>query len=347
MILELFDKISRTDLEYKPTLIILVIIIGVYAGISSLEFLQEHEDCESFGYDFLPIGYCGDYGIRLQLLNEYEFSVNQVLDSPRYVLALAIEKTSFILFDDYRVFSYASSIALLFLTFFITRNVTKTNFTGLISVSFVILSPLFFKYDIVLTYPNFWVTFLLASVYLSMKNQVFSGVFAGVAILTKAISFLYLPALMLFTNYSDIPKDKKINALVFYAGLIGIVLFLLFYIDGLIGSIQFKFQPTEFLWWLGMWTTELQNDRATLIGFMFSIIGLTMLKKLPYAKPLLFFLLFVMIHPAIISGFTTFTNEEYRMLPMVVFVGISLSFILVNIDKLFYEFHRFATISQR
>jgi len=344
MLAKIVSKLTGFDIEYKPALIILCIIIGIYAGISSLEFLNEHEDCENFGNTGLKIGYCGDFVIRLNLLHRFDWTLDDLFHNARHPLTVALVKLSDVLTGDYRTFSFISSGLILVLTYFISRKITGVNYIGLFSVGVVATSSIFYTYDIILTYPNFWVTAILATIYFGMRNSSLSPVFFILSIPLKAITVLYSPAMIFFFRHSNLEKRTKYA--IYISSIVIILLFILalFFSDTTKRDMGIQINLEDFLWWLGMWTVEFRDDRLSLILVTLCIMSLYMIRHVPYAKSILFFMLFVLIQPAIISGFTTFTNEEYRMLPLVVFASIGFGLILVNSDKMLYEIQRFQSI---
>lgn len=347
MLAKIVNSLTDFDIDYKPAIIFLCIIIGIYAGISSLEFLNEHEDCENFGQHFSAIGYCGDYINRVNLLHFFNWSVDDLLDNFRHPFTVGLVKLSYDLTGDYRTFSFISSIFILALTYFISRKITGVNYIGLLSVGIVATSAIFYKYDVILTYPNFWVTALLASIYFGMRNSPLSHVFFFISIPFKAITILYSPSLILFFRYSNLQKRTKYAIYLSCVSILVLFILAFLFSDSIKGDMGILFQPEDFLWWLGMWTVEFQADRLSLILVMLCIMSLYMIRHVPYAKSILYFMLFTLVHSAIISGFTTFTNEEYRMLPLVIFASIGFGFILVNFDKLIFEIHRFQTMFQK
>ena len=347
MLTKIIKSLTEFDIEYKPAVIFCVILIGLYTGISSLEFLNSHEDCENFGYDFLPIGYCGDYGIRLNLLNEMQWNFDNIFENIRHPFSLGLVKLSYDITGDYRTFSLVSSVLLLFLVFFITRIVSKVNYISLLAVGLVISSPIFYRYDVILTYPNFWVTAILGSIYFGLRNSSASIVLFILSIPLKALTILFSPALIFFFKYSDVKRNTKISMYFICIAVVGIMIISYFFSDTVKGYLNFEFDPIDFLWWLGMWTVELQHDRFALILVMLSIMSLYLIRKVPYVKSILCLILFTLIQPAIIAGFTGFTNEEYRMLPLVIFASIGFCLMLVNSDKLIYEMQRFNAMFQK
>lgn len=347
LLIRIIKSLTEFDIEYKPAIIFLVLIIGVYSGIASLEFLNEREDCENFGQGFSSVGYCGDFINRVNLLHFFEWTFDDLFDNYRHPFTVGLVKLSHDFTGDYRTFSFISSIFILALTYFISRKITGVNYIGLLSVVLVASSAIFYKYDVILTYPNFWVTALLASIYFGMRNSPLSYIFFLLSIPFKAITVLFSPSIFLFIRFSNVEKRTKYA--IYLSCILVLVLFVLalFYSDSISADMGILIQPEDFLWWLGMWTVEFKNDRISLILVMLCLMSLYLIRKVPYAKSVLFFMLFTIFHSAIIAGFTTFTNEEYRMLPLVIFASIGFGFILVNSDKLIVELQRFQSVFNR
>ena len=341
MLPEIIRKVSEIDIEYKPALVILIAIVSVYAGISSLELLEEHEPCESYGHRSDGYGLCGDYGKRIMALRTFEYTLE--IKEARHDVPLTILKLSEDYLGDARIIPFISSILLIFYTFFLTRELSKSNFAALIAVGFLIHSPIFFKYDVSMTYPTFWATALTASFYFAFKNPVGSWFGTILAIGTKVMSIMFIPALFLFVKCSDIPKKRKRKLYILYTTIVGILVAFILYQPTVLHPSWFSFQPTEFLWWLGMWSIEFAGDRVSLFAFFIVLVAIFLLRsaKVPNASAILVVLIVVMFQPAFISGFTEFTNEEYRFLPMVVFISVAVGFVITNIDKVWYELQRF------
>ena len=281
------EGLEKFDLPKKTAILLLFVIIGVWAGVSTYTDLSfEHEDCKSFGKRAeMGTGICTDYGKRLFFMTHYEDEQRGM--NPLRVVTFELLNLSKNVFDDYRIIPFISSGFLLLLTYFITFEVTRRNYTGLIAVLFVLHSPIFFKYDLIMTYPNFWVTFFLFSVYSTFKvwQLSYAGFFLGA--ISKILNILNFPALILFVYLTGNPKWKKIVGI--YLGILG------FGIGGVLASkwiypelwyrfygiflSQFEFNPVDFLWWLGMWSVELFSDKITLFSIFLLIPCLFMLKK--------------------------------------------------------------------
>ncbi len=350
------DKLANFDLESRTSLLYLLIIIGVWAGITATEFLFQYEDCKSFG--IRDIGICTDYGERLALLYllDYESALDHETRFAVYWILLASND----LFGDYRVIPMISSGLLLVLTFLFTKEVTKRNYTGLVAVLWVLHSPIFYKYDAVLTYPSMWATLLLFSLYVLYKPAWFVSPLTMISSLpVKILNVLNFPIVILFILFSDLKDRKKklVVCLSAFAGFIGFIVVAskIIIFEQLYNSVnalyfsQFKFQPIEFLWELGMWSIELSSDRISIVVFLFCLIGLYLLRraKVPNSTALLL-LIFItaVIQPALIAGFTIYTIEDYRFLHLIVFLGVSIGLILPNLQKIKEQLILFTKISR-
>jgi len=352
---KLVDQIEKFELRKSVSILLLITIISVWAGYSAFnELTFPYEDCGSFGKGG-GIGICTDYGMRLNFMNEYEelHRWNNPIRTVTYELLFLSDNV----FGDYRIIPFISSGFVLLFTYLLTTALTKRNYTGLIAVLFVLHSPIFFKYDLVMTYPNFWVTFFLASLWFSFKTWQLSPVSMFIGFSAKILNILNFPAVMVFVWLTGNKNRKKIIGT--YLGIFGIIigavlstkyiyptLWHKFYY---ILLVQFEFQPVEFLWWLGMWSIELFSDKATLFLIFILLPCLFLLKKakVQNSSAILAMILIFILQPAFISGFTEYTNEDYRYLHLVVFVGIGVAFIIPNVKTLMMAFQSYFTIKKK
>jgi len=341
---KVIDLVESFDIKKKKSILLLVLIIGVWAGYSAInELTFPFEDCKSFGKTVDDAGLCTDYGMRLYFMYQYgDHRGENPLRAVTYELLYLSEKV----FGDFRVIPFISSGLFIALTYFLTTEITKRNYTGLIAVLFLLHSPIFFKYDLVLTYPNFWATLFFASLFFSYKSRVWllSPVTIIVSFGAKIINLMNLPAVIVFVCLTENKNRKKL--LLVYTTLVALVCTVVLSTSVLYPPLwhkfyfifisQFKFQPMEFLWWLGMWSVELFTDKITLLLIFLMLPCLFILKKgkVKNASAVLAMLIIFILQPAFISGLTEYTNEDYRYLHLVAFVGIALSLVIANIKTL-------------
>lgn len=354
---KLIDKLEKFDLRKKVSLLLLLLIVSVWAGYSAYDELDfPYEDCKSFGkLAQYGTGICTDYGMRLYFMYQYE-EIHR-WNNPLRVVTFELLYYSDLIFGDYRIIPFISSGVVLCLTYLITNRLTNKNYTGLIAVLFVLHSPIFYKYDLILTYPNFWVSFFLASLYFTLNKWQLSPVAMLFGFSAKILNLLNLPAVLVFACLTGNDNCKKI--LLTYAGIIGSVIAIILASKYLYPPLWFKFysiflhqfqyQPYEFLWWLGMWSVELFSDKLTLFMIFMLLPSLFMLKKakVKNASAIMAMILIFIIQPAFISGFTEYTNEDYRFLHLVVFVGIGFAFLIPNLKILSVSFQDYFTLKKK
>ena len=351
------DGLEKFDLPKKTAIALLFIVIGIWAGLSAFEELDfEHEDCKSFGKRVeFGIGICTDYGKRLYFMTHY--AETERFQNPIRVVTFELLELSKNVFDDYRIIPFISSGFVLLLTYFITFEITRRNYTGLVAVLFVLHSPIFFKYDLIMTYPTFWVAFFLFSIYLTFKTWQLSPVSFFLGCVSKIMNVMNFPAMILFVYLSGNPQWKKIvgvYGVIMGLGIGGVVVTKWVYPEiwyrfyGIMLT-QFEVNLVDFLWWLGMWSIELFSDKITLFSIFLLIPCLFMLKKakIQGASAILVMILVFILQPAFISGFTNYTNEDYRFLPLVIFVGIGIAFLLPNLKVLSKAFADYFTLKKK
>lgn len=345
---KVIDRLESFDLKKRVSLLILIIIIGTWAGLSAYEELDfPYEDCKSFGKRAeMGTGLCTDYGQRLFYMYHYEERYRG--DNPVRIVTFELLNLSDKVFGDFRIIPFISSGFVLALTYGLTTRLTGRNYTGLIAVLFVLHSPIFWKYDLVITYPNFWVSFFLFSLWLTFYKWQLSPISYIFGLSSKVLNLLNFPAIIIFAHLTGNKASKKIMITYFvvFGGLIATVFiasmfykpiwYQLYYIF----LTQFQFQPVEFLWWLGMWAIELFTDKITLFMIFILLPCLFMLKraKVQNSSAILAMIIIFILQPAFISGFTIYTNEDYRYLHLVVFVGIGFAFLIPNLKILVTEF---------
>ena len=352
------EKLSTFEIKKKYSVMILIGIVAVWAGISGYKELSfPYEDCGSFGKRAeLGIGICTDYGMRLYYLYHYDERGIQ----PTRALGLGLIKLSGDAFGDYRIIPFMSSGLLLFVVYFFTVQVTKKNYTGIISVLFLLHSAIFYKYDLTITYPTFWAVFLFGSLYLCHTRM---GLMSPLVLLAgvpaKIINIINAPMLVGYALFSDIPKERKKNIIYGVVAIVGIVaglvllssvmapqLFhqILFFIN-----VQSQVNLEDFAWWLGMWSLQLYTDKISLfmIFILLPVLFIMKKEKIPNAGAVLFMLIVTILQSAFIIGFTKYTVEDYRFLHMIILIGVGLALAIPNMNKIVIGFQKYFKVSQK
>ncbi len=226
-----------------------------------------------------------------------------------------------------------TSIGLVLLTYFVTYEISKKRFAGIVAMVLVLQSSNFLIYDTTITYPNFWVLFILLSLYTMYKVWPLSPLTFILSLGSKVISGFYLPAILFFAFRANISKRRKIILCSIYGVL-------------LIGGTAFAF--TSDIDVLENTREDLQLDERkflsgfTAFSFEFRFDGMIILFLLPLTVGLFFasrngikeadsFLILIMsglLAAALLPGFSAFTNNPYRFMPLVFFFAIGVGILL-------------------
>ena len=352
------QKLSTFDIKKKHSIIILISIIAVWGIISGYtELTFPYEDCGNFGKRAeLGFGLCTDYGMRLYYL--YHYDENEI--QPTRALGLGLIKLSYDIFGEYRIIPFISSGLLLGVVYLFTVQVTKKNYTGIVSVLFLLHSAIFWKYDITITYPTFWAVFLFGSLYLChTKLGVMSPLVLLAGVPAKIINIINAPMLLGYVIFSDIPKERKRKTLIsigIITGIItsGIILSSIlyppiYYNILLYVNVQGAFDPVDFMWWLGMWSLQLYTDKISLfmIFILLPVLFIMKKEKIANAGAVLFMLIVTILQSAFIVGFTNFTVEDYRFLHMIILIGVGLGLAIPNINKISIGFQKYFAMKEK
>ena len=195
------QKIFSFDLSQKYSLILLIIVLGIYVALSADEITIY--ELNQYG-DFLIVERAIEIWPDQESENEYVSE--QLSRHVRMGLLVASEE----IFNNVKILPFVASILLLITTYFLAVRFSKKNFTGLIAVVLTLQSSTFFTYDTIAVYENFWVLFYVFSIYLIFQKPKVSSIFYILSIFSKAITVLMLPISILVTIFADISSKKKI-----------------------------------------------------------------------------------------------------------------------------------------
>ena len=210
----LFKFISNFEVSKRIALVLLVILIGTYAILTVGELYTE-EPWEDY--------FQNSNSVKV-ILENWSFDSDIVVGN---LLMYFFGYLSLEIFGSPRIFPFIASIVCLFLTYLITVQISKKRFAGIIALGLVLQSGNFLTYDTTITYPIFWIMFLLLSIYFIFKSWPLSAIFFIPAALSKMLSISFVPFTILFIAMLDLPKRKKLLLLSSYFVLciIGLLLF--------------------------------------------------------------------------------------------------------------------------
>lgn len=253
-------------------------------------------------------------------------------------LVYFLGNTSMQIFGTYRVVPLIASIAMLLLTYFITLEIAKKRFAGLVAVVVLVQSGNFLTYDTTITYPNFWGALYLFSLYLIFKKWYGSAISFVGSFLTKTLAFGLFPFSLAFAALADIPKRRKIAVIASFSVLPILGIPFMYYIDNRIVDIQ-SFDSLDFLSSLTILSTQFRYDITIVLFLLPVVFGVFIRAKNRFANAnavqvLIFGMLLLAV---LIPAFSTYTNSPYRFVPFSAFFAIAVGTILaskVRLDEL-------------
>jgi hypothetical protein len=253
-------------------------------------------------------------------------------------LVYFLGNTSMQIFGTYRVVPLIASIAMLLLTYFITLEIAKKRFAGLVAVVVLVQSGNFLTYDTTITYPNFWGALYLFSLYLIFKKWYGSAISFVGSFLTKTLAFGLFPFSLAFAALADIPKRRKIAVIASFSVLPILGIPFMYYIDNRIVDIQ-SFDSLDFLSSLTILSTQFRYDITIVLFLLPVVFGVFIRAKNRFANAnavqvLIFGMLLLAV---LIPALSTYTNSPYRFVPFSAFFAIAVGTILaskVRLDEL-------------
>ena len=169
------EKIRIFEIPKRVAVISLVIILGVYVGLSTPElFLDEGDEWGDYhdvllpALEIWPFGQTDDIYIQEQ--------------NDRYVRMFLLD-VSLDIFQNIKLLPFVASILVVVFTYLITVQFCQKRFAGMIAVIILLQSYTFLKFDTVAVYENFWVLFFLISLYMIEKKMVFVPCFLHTCVL--------------------------------------------------------------------------------------------------------------------------------------------------------------------
>jgi len=302
--------IFKFEISKKIALITIIIILSFYV-VLNLNGLQQQET-----FIDTPLGLEAAKNWQLQL-SQWVIGANLKYFFLHY---------SFYIFHNFRIIPFLASMSIAILTYLITADISKKRFAGIIAMVSLLQSPLFFKYASTATYENFWILFYILSLYLIHRWYLSSFAYV-LSLMSKGLTTIYFPMSLFFVLRSDSTKKNKIMNLIIYAMIIAYIMISFFtnnlqpYIPG-----DNVFHEKEF--WTGFSATEsfLKSDGLILILLLPVVFGLIMTvgKGVKQADSIMILITGILMTPPLLAGFSTITNGDYRMIPLVVFFAIGL-----------------------
>lgn len=306
-------KLTNYEISKKTSFIVLLVILGIYIifTVSELGVEEKWDDYQ---------------GIKTRLS---WWNLDQIMSSFEPHGTYFLLKASDILFGNYKVIPFLASIALLLITYFLTKKITQKRFAAIITVLVLLQSNLFLTYDTSVTYSNFWILFYLLSLYLMYKFWPLSPISYLISISAKALTIVFLPMSIYFVLRSGVSKKNKIIVISPIIVIIVVVGIAAMSDSG--GDTTYEtFKSKEF--WMGFtsFSYQLRSDVLILLFMIPLMIGLFILSKygVKHAESIMVLISGMLLISPILTGFTNQTNQPYRFMPLVVFFAIGVGMLL-------------------
>ena len=311
-----FEKIRTFEISKRVATISLIVILGIYVGLSSSELSLNEGDTWS-DYDMVllpaleiwPFGEAGDIYVKEQ--------------NDRYVRMFLLD-VSLDIFQNIKLLPFIASILVVVFTYLITTQFCQKRFAGIIAVIVLLQCHTFLKFDTVAVYENFWVLFFLISLYVIEKKWFLSPIFYILAFYTKAyVAPFFL--MTLFTTYrSQISRRTKTTILISYIAIVIIAISTIFLGDTVYPDV-IDVNYSKFMLGFQVIMSQLRFDLFFIMMILPITIGLMFLSKnkLKHADSIL-----ILIFGSIIASplLVTFTYHyeilPYRFIPLLVFFSI-------------------------
>ena len=310
------EKIRIFEIPKRVAVISLVIILGVYVGLSTPElFLDEGDEWGDYhdvllpALEIWPFGQTDDIYIQEQ--------------NDRYVRMFLLD-VSLDIFQNIKLLPFVASILVVVFTYLITVQFCQKRFAGMIAVIILLQSYTFLKFDTVAVYENFWVLFFLISLYMIEKKWFLSPVFYILAFYTKAyVAPFFL--LTLFTTYrSQISRRTKIVILISYVVIVSAAIAIVFLGDTVYPDV-IDINSTKFILGFQVIIAQLRFDFFFIMALLPVTVGLMFLSKnkLKHADSILILIFGTIIASPILVTFTYhYEILPYRFIPLLVFFSI-------------------------
>lgn len=311
------------NFEVSPQVafITIMILIGIYIMFSVNELSNNKFEADYYGI-FKP---------WLETFVFTELPEGELNRDLGHHLQIALEVLSMQIFGNYKVIPFIASIALPIMTYFITTELTKKRFAGIVAMVIVLQSGIFLFYDTSVSYPNFWILFYLLSLYLIYKKWPLSPISYVAGTLSKGLIAIFLPATLFFIYRSIIPRQKKIYVTISYV-VIALAGMAFLSITGAklnpVAENELNFH--NFVSGFTAFSSGFIHDGLILLFLLPLIVGLFIAsrKGIVHADSIMFLIIVMLLSAPFLSGFSENQNVPYRFVPLVVFFAIGTGILL-------------------
>ncbi|HXV38434.1 MAG TPA: hypothetical protein VD699_02520 [Nitrosopumilaceae archaeon] len=309
-------SVFNFEVSRQVAFLVITIVIGIYLSFTVSELYDGKFDA--------------DYYERVKSWLENYSITDYSRAGLGYHLGLFLMSASMKIFGSYKVIPFIASISLLLLTYFITSDLAKKRFAGIVAMIIVLQSGIFLMYDTSVAYPNFWILFYLLSLLLVYKKWPLSPVSYVSSMLSKALSAIFFPTTLFFIYRSSLSRKKKIREAISYGAVavLGLVVWLFVGSTKVLGLLEFN--SHKFVGGLTSFYTSFRLDGLILIFLLPLVIGLFVVarKKVMHADSIMFLITVILLAGPFYVALTGGANVPYRFIPLVVFFAIGVGLLL-------------------
>jgi hypothetical protein len=308
------SRFTNFEVSKKQAIIVVIVILAIFASLTAGTLATEEQ-----WVDYKNV----KNRVQTWTISDFTHSLEPHV---KYLLLSA----SLEIFGNIRVIPFITSMALLLLTYFFTKEITQKRFAGLVSMAVLLQSQIFIGYSTTASYDNSWILLYLFGLYLVQKFWPPSPVSFVVSIFSKALTVAFLPMTLYFIARSTITKRSKIISLASY----GIIIMALI-IGVSILKINFAgnnstFDMSEF--WQGFTAMAIQMrfDYITVLFLLPLTVMLFFASKrgVLHADSMLICMLSILLASPFLVTFTNQTNQPYRFVSLVVFFAVGVGILL-------------------
>jgi len=315
------NKIRNFEISKKVTLIIGIIILIVYIGVTAPELaMDEAEQYPDFeilkdGLEIWPSGESDDIYVREQ--------------NDRVVRMFLLDISNDVL-QNIKILPFVASIILVIFTYLLTYEITQKRFAGITSMVVLLQSFTFLKYDTIAVYENFWVLFYVISLYLIYKKWwILSAPAYILSVFTKAFVAPYLLMNIFFAFRTNITRKQKILLLISYVIAFGIVLGLFSGQDAIYADVV-RIDFDRFAMAFGHFSAQMRFDYLLLFTILPITVGLFFISKsgIKQADSILVLFFGTLFAGPVVALLTDhYVILPYRFVPLIVFFAIAIGLI--------------------
>jgi len=313
-------RVFSFEVSAQVATLAVILLLGFYISFNINELLVK-DPWEDYERTVLPA------------LENWEVgNITKNITEPNLVYLFGI--ISLKIFGTYHAIAFIASIAVVVLTYFITKEISGKRFSGLVAIAILLQSNNFLTYDTTLTYSNFWVLFYLLSLYLIYKKWQLSPISFLFSIPSKAITIMYLPMNLFFAYRVNIPRRKKILIFSSYIAII-VIGTIIFVVSGTgLSRIQ-VFDSHSFLSGLTAFSAEFRFDFLIVLFILPLIVGLFFASRrgILEADAIMTLLGWILLLSAILPAFTEYDNNPYRYITFVVFFAVGTGLLFSKVKQ--------------